>query len=353
MFSQKKTFHIIGGGISGLSAARTIRKKYPQAHIIVYEAASHLGGRCFSLYDKKLQRNIDNATHVVLGANKETKKLLKNQKFFNKVYFWRDKKIHTRFYTELPFILLSVFNTKFKQIAKSLLLSLAFKLCPFLSYQRKIYFSQGDLSENLIKPFLSFANEIKNGWVLQKIETKQNKICQLNFNQGKISIDENDIIISAIDAHSYQQIFQGPKFDFNQIIDIYFRTSVPLTLPNNIPFIGMPDNIADWVFINQDIVAVTISASQDIKLPNDDLARKIWQEIRAVNGLMPAFLPPYRVLRHKRATIKQDSKNQNLRPSSAQTQYQNLFICGDWTMKNYPCCLEGALKSGTRIKKYI
>ena len=33
------------------------------------------------------------------------------------------------------------------------------------------------------------------------------------------------------------------------------------------------DNLADWIFINQDIVAVTISDSQDIKLIDDELAR--------------------------------------------------------------------------------
>lgn len=353
MFSNPKTFHIIGGGISGLSAAKFIRQKHKNARIIIYESAAHLGGRCFSFYDRKLQRNIDNATHAVLGANREVKKLLKGEKFYKKVFFRKDKQIHSRYWQQIPFILLSIFNTEAKQVAKSLLISLAGKLFPFLSAQRKIYFSQGDLTDKLIAPLSGFADEVKTGWKLQSFTSIEDKINKLKFNQEEIELSKDDVVISALDAHQYQQIFNGPQFEFNQITDIYFRTSVPLTLPNNIPFLGTPDNLADWIFINQDIVAVTISDSQDIKLTDDELARFVWQEVRSVNGLTPAFLPSYRVFKHKRATIRQDEKNQILRPKSARTQYQNLFICGDWTMKDYPCCLEGAIQSGKRVSHYV
>ena len=353
MFSHKKTFHIIGGGLSGLSAAKFIRKKYKKAHIIIYEASAHLGGRCFSFYDKNLQRNIDNATHAVVGANSETAKLLKSEKFYKKIFFRKDEQIHSRYWQEIPFILLSVFNTEAKQIAKSLIFSLLLKLFPFLPAQRKIYFSKGDLTEKLIAPLSGFANEIKTGWKLQSFTSVADKINKLKFNQGEIALNKDDIVISALDAHQYHQLFNGPQFEFNQITNIYFRTSVPLTLPQNIPFIATPNNLSDWIIINQDIVAITISNSQNIKLKNEELARKIWQEVRAINGLTPAFLPPYRIIQHKRATIKQDTKNQKLRPISAQTQYKNLLICGDWTMKNYPCCMEVAILSGKRAAKSI
>lgn len=353
MFSTTKTFHIIGGGISGLSAAKFIRKKYKNAHIIIYEAAAHLGGRCFSFYDGKLQRNIDNATHAVLGANTEVKKLLGKEKFYKKVFFWKEKQIHSCCRQEISFILLSIFNTEPKQIAKSLLISLACKLFPFFPTQRKIYFSRGDLSDKLIAPLSGFADEVKTGWKLQTFTSEKDKINSLKFNRGEINLNKDDVVISALDAHQYQQIFNGPQFEFNQITDIYFRTGVPLTLPKNIPFLGTPDNLADWIFINQDIVAVTISNSHNIKLSDDELARFVWQEVRSVNGLIPAFLPPYRVLKHKRATIRQDEKNQALRPKSALTQYQNLFLCGDWTMKDYPCSLEAAVNSGKRLAQKI
>ena len=38
-------YHIIGAGIAGLQTAQLLKCKYPQAQIIVYEAAKHIGGR--------------------------------------------------------------------------------------------------------------------------------------------------------------------------------------------------------------------------------------------------------------------------------------------------------------------
>ena len=38
-----KKYHIIGGGIAGLTAAKYVRKYNPQAEIILNEAAGNLG----------------------------------------------------------------------------------------------------------------------------------------------------------------------------------------------------------------------------------------------------------------------------------------------------------------------
>lgn len=349
---EEKTYHIIGGGLAGLAAAKFLREKHKGAHIIIYEAASHLGGRCFSFYDAKLQKNIDNATHAVLGANKEIKKLLGKEKFHSRIFFLKGKQIHRRFWQELPFLLLSIFNTAPQEIAKSLLISTAGKLFPFLAPQRKLYFSQGNLSEKLIAPLSGYADEVKTGWVLQKIKTQADRLTALKFNHREIELGKNDIVISALDAQNYHKIFNGPQFEFNEIANIYFRTSVPLTLPQNIPFIATPNFLSDWIFISQDLVAVTISDFKALPYSKDELARKIWKEIRSINNITPAFLPPYQIMIHKRATIKQDEKNNQKRPQNCCTPYQNLFICGDWTMKNYPCCLEAAFLSGKRISRH-
>lgn len=353
MSKTVRRFHIIGGGIAGLAAAKFLKQKYKDCHIILYEAGSRLGGRCFSYYDKNLDRCIDNATHVVLSSNKETKKILKSKKFYSKVNFWRDNKVHHNPWKEIKLILVSIFNTKPREIAKSLLISIALKLFPFCTWKRKIYFSQGDLSENIIQPLSKFVDEIKTGWKLEEISTYKTKINILKFNHGEIKINEEDAIISALDAYNYSKIFGGEKFEFNSITNIFFRTSVPLTLPENINYIGTPTQIADWIFIKQDIVAATISNSQEISLKKEELARNVWKEIRSISGINAAFMPPYKIVNHHRATIKQDEKNNKLRPQSAQTLYKNLWLAGDWTMKNYPCCIETAILSAKRISNQL
>ena len=83
---------------------------------------------------------------------------------------------------------------------------------------------------------------------------------------------------------------------------------------------------------------------------NGELARQVWQEICAIRGREAAFMPDYKVLRHKRATIKQDKSNNAKRPQTAQTRWENLQLCGDWTVKDSPCCLETAIRSALRLK---
>ena len=352
MKKEARTYHILGGGLAGLCAAKFIKEKNKNNKVIVYEAAAHLGGRCFSFYDKTLQKEIDNATHVVLSANKEIRKLLKIKDWSSQSYYFDKGKINTHFWHYIGFILLSIFNTRACQIPYLSILKLLQKLFPFGSYKRKIYFSKGDLSKNLIEPLRRYADEIKLGWKLNSFQAKNDAIQKLIFNHGEVEINSEDQIICALDAQNYHKIFSGPKFEFNPITNIYYRTSVPLTLPKNIPFVATPKQTADWIFIIGDIVAVTISDSSQFEgIEDEELARKIWLEIREINGIKAAFVPPYKVLRHQRATIKQDKKNNDLRPKTAQSFYKNMRLAGDWTMKNWPCSLETTVLSAKRAIK--
>ncbi|MGD9637761.1 MAG: FAD-dependent oxidoreductase [Alphaproteobacteria bacterium] len=74
--SDKKTVHIIGGGLSGLSAAVYIAHKNNKYKIKIYEANNHLGGRCYSYFDRSFDRILDNCPHLILGINKNFFKLL-------------------------------------------------------------------------------------------------------------------------------------------------------------------------------------------------------------------------------------------------------------------------------------
>lgn len=58
--------HVIGAGLAGLAAALEASR---HAAVSLYEAAPQAGGRCRSFRDDKLEREIDNGGHVVMGAN--------------------------------------------------------------------------------------------------------------------------------------------------------------------------------------------------------------------------------------------------------------------------------------------
>jgi len=59
--------HIIGAGLSGLSAA--VRLADAGAKVVVHESAGHAGGRCRSFYDRTLDREIDNGNHLIMSGN--------------------------------------------------------------------------------------------------------------------------------------------------------------------------------------------------------------------------------------------------------------------------------------------
>ena len=56
-------------------------------------------------------------------------------------------------------------------------------------------------------------------------------------------------------------------------------------------------------------------------------------------------LPPWRVLRERRATFAATPEQNGKRPR-ARTAIPNIILAGDWTATGLPATIEGAIKSG-------
>jgi len=56
-------------------------------------------------------------------------------------------------------------------------------------------------------------------------------------------------------------------------------------------------------------------------------------------------LPPWRVIKEKRATIAQTPSAVAQRPRT-RTDLKNLFLAGDWTATGLPATIEGSITSG-------
>lgn len=66
--------HVIGGGMAGLACAvEAVRRGW---RVTLHEGAPQAGGRCRSYHDSRLGRVIDNGSHLMLSANRETRRLL-------------------------------------------------------------------------------------------------------------------------------------------------------------------------------------------------------------------------------------------------------------------------------------
>ena len=74
---MKKSIHIIGAGLAGLSCAINLLKE-KNKKIILYEASSLFGGRCRSYNEKYFNCLLDNGNHLIIKAYKNTFSYLKN-----------------------------------------------------------------------------------------------------------------------------------------------------------------------------------------------------------------------------------------------------------------------------------
>ncbi len=350
MKQENITYHIVGGGIAGLSCAKLLKQKAPNCRVIVYEAAEHAGGRCYSYKDSNFNVYLDNATHVILKGNKRAAKLVAPSKWLKTCLFWNAEKdiVSDKLKDFRPEILKSMCNTQADKISPKIIKKIFWELFPWAQYQRHIYFSENNITQTIINPLLTFADKVYTGCRLIKLETQFGRVAQLDFSNRQVEIGANDKIILALDAKNSATFLDIEQFEYNSIINIFYHTSQPIHLPRLASFMGVAHGLCDWIFVSGNILGVTISDVKDGNQNMEDLARNIWKQLDILRGVNSAFVPPFKVLHHKRATLCQNDENNNKRPTKASTPYKNMFIAGDWTMKDYPCCIETAILSAER-----
>jgi uncharacterized protein with NAD-binding domain and iron-sulfur cluster len=108
----------------------------------------------------------------------------------------------------------------------------------------------------------------------------------------------------------------------------------------------------EWLFAFPDRLSVTISgADRLLDAPREELAQKIWAEV-ATAARIEKPLPPWQIIKEKRATFAATCEENARRPGAA-TAYANLFLAGDWTATGLPATIEGAIRSGNRAADLV
>jgi uncharacterized protein with NAD-binding domain and iron-sulfur cluster len=116
--------------------------------------------------------------------------------------------------------------------------------------------------------------------------------------------------------------------------------------------IGVVNGTIEWIFAFPGRLSVTISAGDRLlDTPREELARTIWAEVASVAALPPA-LPPWQIVRERRATFAATPAQDRKRPG-APTAWNNLFLAGDWTNTGLPATIEGAIRSGHRAAESL
>jgi len=90
-------------------------------------------------------------------------------------------------------------------------------------------------------------------------------------------------------------------------------------------------------------------------MPREELAQAIWNDVckaGGVSGDVPPPLPPWQIVRERRATFAATPAQNALRPGPV-TALKNLFLAGDWTATGLPATIEGSVRSGDRAADLV
>jgi hydroxysqualene dehydroxylase len=211
------------------------------------------------------------------------------------------------------------------------------------------------LAATLVEPALAYLKQrgaaVQFGHQLHAMRFGANRVDALDFGGEVVPLAKNDAVIVAVPPYAATALIEGLEAptEFRAIVNAHFRIEPPAGQP---PMIGVVSGTIEWIFAFPGRLSVTISAGDRLlDTPREELARTIWAEVACVTALPPA-LPPWQIVRERRATFAATPAQDRKRPG-APTAWNNLFLAGDWTNTGLPATIEGAIRSGNRAAEHL
>jgi hydroxysqualene dehydroxylase len=216
------------------------------------------------------------------------------------------------------------------------------------------------LAPTLIEPALEHLRQrsvsIRLEHQLRGIKFAQARVEALDFGDEIVPLGQADAVILAVPPYAAASLVQGLRVpnEFRAIVNAHFRVAPPAGQP---PILGVLNATTQWIFAFPGRLSVTVSAGDRLlDAPREQLAQTIWSEVAAASALvatpLPPALPPWQIVRERRATFAATPAQDQKRPG-AQTAWRNLFLAGDWTDTGLPATIEGAIRSGNRAAELV
>ncbi|MEM7425030.1 MAG: hydroxysqualene dehydroxylase HpnE [Pseudomonadota bacterium] len=208
------------------------------------------------------------------------------------------------------------------------------------------------LGLSFVEPALKVLGEagaaISYGRRLKGLETENGRVTRLDFGKEVDEVVAGDVVVLAVPqwiASGILPEYSGPT-GTEPIVNVHFRLPEPVRGMEDDPVLGVIGGMAQWLFVREDVVSVTISAARKERdLSNGEIIDQVWRDVAAALELGDAPLPKGRVVKEHRATFVQTPEQVKRRPG-ARTQFSNLFLAGDWTDTKLPATIEGSIRSG-------
>jgi squalene-associated FAD-dependent desaturase len=408
-----RTVHVVGAGLAGLSAA--VRATQSGARVILHEAGAQAGGRCRSYNDSAIGMMIDNGNHVILSGNSSALSYLAligatdrmhgpDEADFNFIDLATDERWKLRLGDGLlPWWIFDdtrrVPNTRacdylvlarlmwrpgkktvgevitcsgalYERLIEPILLATLNHAPPEASARLaatlmretiaaggrtcRPLIAQHGLSGAFVNPGLTWLNvhgaTVQFEHELHRIYFKDGRAAALDFGGDSVPLASDDLVILAVPPNVAARLLPGLRApnEFRAIANVHFRVACNVNLP---AMTGVVHGTTQWLFAYPGRLSVTISSADALmQMPREELARTVWTEVARIAGL-PAPLPPWQVVRERRATIAADPQQESLRPP-ARTAWDNICLAGDWTDTGLPPTIESAIRSGERAAQF-
>jgi squalene-associated FAD-dependent desaturase len=411
---MQKTAHIIGAGISGLSAAVRLANANYRVH--VHEATQTAGGRCRSYFDAATNLTIDNGNHLLLSGNRHA--LAYARSIGTEAGLVGPKRAQFPFVDistgqrwqldlgdgRLPLWVLDearrVPDTGLRDYLALMPLIWAGtdKLvgnaipCDGILYQRLVQplllaalnvdppegsaglagaivretllaggqacrplIARDGLSSVLIEPAIKLLQDkgatIRLGHELREFVMRGDTIGELKFGDDTVAVTADDVVVLAVPPRPAASLLPGLKTPskFRAIVNAHFRFDPPRDAP---AILGVVGGLVEWLFAFPQRLSVTISnGDRLVDMPREELAQAIWRDVCKAGGVQ-GELPPWQIVRERRATFEATPEQNALRPGPV-TAFKNLFLAGDWTDTGLPATIEGSVRSGDRAADLV
>ena len=167
------------------------------------------------------------------------------------------------------------------------------------------------------------------------MEIKHEKACALDFGRDCVSVKEHDRVILAVPPWAVSEFLPDLTVPRGHcaIINAHYLLRNPVPQQFAHPIIGIIGGTAQWVFLRNDVASVTVSAAESlVRTDNEVLARNLWQDVAKALGLAAAPVPRCRIIKEKRATLRQS-------PDKRDPQTQDCYGCKErlsrWRLDSY------------------